>query len=90
MRSDESFWSLEERKTIKILLSKASIDAASCWSSLFSDGRFSADLWTADEMQKKLTLQRLQAEVTKMMLQYFRLEILETRLFQFNTFLSKF
>lgn len=44
-------------------MAKANPDAANCWSSLFADGSYGTDPWVLDQMQRKLTLQRLQTEV---------------------------
>ncbi|KAG8579117.1 hypothetical protein GDO81_010723 [Engystomops pustulosus] len=59
--SDESTWTLEDKKLIRIVLTKTNRDAGNCWSSLL-EGEYSADPWVQDEMQKKLTLERFQRE----------------------------
>ncbi|NP_001088851.1 NudC domain containing 2 L homeolog [Xenopus laevis] len=59
--TDEATWTLEDRKLIRIVLTKTNRDAGNCWSSLL-EGEYSADPWIQDEMQKKLTLERFQRE----------------------------
>ncbi|NP_001016379.1 nudC domain-containing protein 2 [Xenopus tropicalis] len=59
--SDEATWTLEDRKLIRIILTKTNRDAGNCWTSLL-EGDYSADPWIQDEMQKKLTLERFQRE----------------------------
>ncbi|KAG8579118.1 hypothetical protein GDO81_010723 [Engystomops pustulosus] len=51
----------EDKKLIRIVLTKTNRDAGNCWSSLL-EGEYSADPWVQDEMQKKLTLERFQRE----------------------------
>ncbi|XP_040298092.1 nudC domain-containing protein 2 isoform X2 [Bufo bufo] len=59
--SDESTWTLEDKKLIRIVLTKSNRDAGNCWPSLL-EGEYSADPWVQEEMQKKLTLERFQRE----------------------------
>ncbi|KAG8439083.1 hypothetical protein GDO86_005334 [Hymenochirus boettgeri] len=59
--SDEATWTLEDRKLIRIILTKTNRDAGNCWESLL-DGEYSAGPWVQDQMQKKLTLERFQRE----------------------------
>ena len=47
---------------MRIILVKSGRDAANCWHSLLSN-EYSADPWTFNEMEKKLTLERFQKEV---------------------------
>ncbi|KAG9490848.1 hypothetical protein GDO78_006270 [Eleutherodactylus coqui] len=51
----------EDKKLIRIVLTKSNRDAGNCWPSLL-EGEYSADPWVQDEMQKKLTLERFQRE----------------------------
>ncbi|XP_063784818.1 nudC domain-containing protein 2 isoform X2 [Pseudophryne corroboree] len=51
----------EDKKLIRIVLTKCNRDAGNCWPSLLED-EYSADPWIQDEMQKKLTLERFQRE----------------------------
>ncbi|XP_073476934.1 nudC domain-containing protein 2 [Aquarana catesbeiana] len=60
-KSDESTWTLEDKKLIRIVLTKSNRDAGNCWPSLL-EGEYSADPWLQDQMQKKLTLERFQRE----------------------------
>lgn len=53
----------EDKSMIRICLSKAHNTAAHCWPSLLK-GKYEVDPFTFDEMQKKLTLQRFQLEVS--------------------------
>ena len=48
---------------------KSSRDAASGWKSLLAN-EYSADPWTFNEMEKKLTLERFQKEVTPVFLRF--------------------
>uniref|UniRef100_A0A8C5Q2W6 NudC domain-containing protein 2 n=2 Tax=Leptobrachium leishanense TaxID=445787 RepID=A0A8C5Q2W6_9ANUR len=59
--SDEGTWTLEDRKLIRIILTKSDRSAGNCWASLL-EGEYSADPLVQDEMQKKLTLERFQRE----------------------------
>lgn len=52
----------EDKKLLRICLPKVLTTADQCWKSLLK-GQYEADLYTLDEMQKKLTLQRYQFEV---------------------------
>ncbi|KAH9513938.1 NudC domain-containing protein 2 [Bulinus truncatus] len=61
VHADDAVWTLEDKCLIRICLSKAHNTAAHCWPSLLV-GKYEADLFTFDEMQKKLTLQRFQYE----------------------------
>jgi len=66
---DESTWSLEDRKLIRIQLVKALKDS-NCWNALFKANSnqggdqkgetYACDLLTFDEMQKKQTLENYQ------------------------------
>lgn len=53
---------LEDNELVRIILVKSGRDAANCWHSLLSN-EYSADPWTFNEMEKKLTLERFQKEV---------------------------
>ncbi|XP_053320355.1 nudC domain-containing protein 2 [Spea bombifrons] len=59
--SDEATWTLEDRKLIRIILTKSNRSAGNCWASLLEE-EYSADPWVQDEMQKKLTLEKFQRE----------------------------
>ncbi|XP_042214103.1 nudC domain-containing protein 2-like [Homarus americanus] len=62
VRTDETVWTLEDKKILHIVLSKA--DACSketLWEGLLADD-FLADPWTAQEMRKKLDLERFQID----------------------------
>lgn len=61
VHADEAVWTLEDKKFIRICLSKAHNTASHCWPSLLKD-QYKVDPHTYDEMQKKLTLQRFQFE----------------------------
>lgn len=52
---------------VRICLVKADKTAGSCWHSLLTD-QFAADPFVADQMQQKLTLQRFQLEVSKLLM----------------------
>lgn len=60
---DESTWSVEDKKFLRIFLIKSSKKKEdACWSSLFEGGEYTVDPFTKDQMQKKLTLERFQIE----------------------------
>lgn len=62
VRSDDSIWTLEDKKIVHIALTKA--DACSketLWEGLLKDN-FLADPWTVHEMRKKLDLEHFQIE----------------------------
>ncbi|RUS74235.1 hypothetical protein EGW08_018003 [Elysia chlorotica] len=61
VHADEAVWTLEDKRYVRICLSKSHSTAAHCWPSLLV-GQFKVDPVTFDEMQKKLTLQRFQFE----------------------------
>lgn len=52
----------EDNELVRIILVKSGRDAANCWHSLLTN-EYSADPWTFNEMEKKLTLERFQKEV---------------------------
>lgn len=58
---DESTWSVEDNKTIRILLVK-SLGEADCWTSLFKDNKCAPNAWVLEEMKKKLALERHQIQ----------------------------
>ncbi|NXA32287.1 NUDC2 protein, partial [Eudromia elegans] len=59
--ADEGTWTLEDRKLIRIVLTKTNRDAGNCWTSLL-ENEYAADPWVQDQMQRKLTLERFQRE----------------------------
>ncbi|XP_054720238.1 nudC domain-containing protein 2-like [Uloborus diversus] len=60
---DESTWTLEERKKILILLTKAEkFTHENLWVSLLKDGGFAANPYVQHEMLKKLDLEKFQIE----------------------------
>lgn len=58
------FVCLEDRKMVRIVLTKTKRDAANCWASLL-ESEYAADPWVQDQMQRKLTLERFQKEVSQ-------------------------
>lgn len=44
---------LEDRKMVRIVLTKTKRDAANCWTSLL-ESEYAADPWVQDQMQRKL------------------------------------
>ncbi|XP_026690226.2 nudC domain-containing protein 2-like [Ciona intestinalis] len=60
--TEESVWSLEDRKLVRILLAKAKKTNGTCWKSLFLDGSCAPDEWTFDQMQRKFTLEKYQVQ----------------------------
>ena len=59
--ADEGTWTPEDRKMVRIVLTKTKRDAANCWTSLL-ESDYAADPWVQDQMQRKLTLERFQKE----------------------------
>lgn len=57
------FHSTEDRQLIRIVLMKTNRDAGNCWTSLL-ENEYAADPWVQDQMQRKLTLERFQREVS--------------------------
>ena len=57
------FLFVEDKKLIRIVLPKADTGGHPCWKSLLI-GQFEADAWTLEQMQKKITLERFQIEVS--------------------------
>ena len=49
---------------IHIVFTKMRRDAANCWTSLL-ESDYAADPWVQDQMQRKLTLERFQKEVSQ-------------------------
>ena len=65
---------LEDNELVRIILVKSSRDAASGWKSLLVS-EYSADPWTFNEMEKKLTLERFQKEVTSVLISFNQIKI---------------
>ncbi|XP_059141086.1 nudC domain-containing protein 2-like [Physella acuta] len=61
VHADDTVWTLEDKRMIRICLSKSHNTAAHCWPSLLV-GKYAADPVIYDQMQRKLTLQRFQYE----------------------------
>jgi len=64
IQTDESVWTLEDNKLVRIQLLKSIADPTNphcCWSGLMVD-QFLADPYVKNEMEKKLTLQRFALE----------------------------
>ena len=49
---------------MRIVLVKSDRDAGNCWRSLL-EGQYECDVMTMDRMEKKMTLERFQREVSK-------------------------
>ncbi|KAK3737965.1 hypothetical protein QZH41_009199, partial [Actinostola sp. cb2023] len=58
---DESVWTVEDQKLIRIVLVKSQRDPSKGWKSLLTD-QYQTDPFTFNEMEKKLTLERFQKE----------------------------
>ncbi|XP_074651400.1 nudC domain-containing protein 2-like [Tubulanus polymorphus] len=61
IHSDESCWTLEDRKRIQICLPKSEPSASNIWKSLL-ENQYEADAITFDKISQKMTLQRFQFE----------------------------
>ena len=53
----------EDKKLLRIVLVKSDRDAGNCWRSLL-EGQYECDAMTMDQMEKKMTLERFQREVS--------------------------
>jgi len=63
IKVDESIWTIEEKKTLRIVLTKANYSTKEAvWTSLF-ENEFAADKETEKLMRAKLDLERFQLEV---------------------------
>ena len=61
VRAEESTWTLEDRRLLRVLLAKAHTSAKdNCWPALMADGTCALDAHTRDQVERKLTLQRFQ------------------------------
>lgn len=80
----------EDRKKVQIMLVKSRRSADNCWPSLFVD-QYKADPLTFDDMEKKMTLERFQKEVSsKMMMDHYKVLSLSNLLFITSTSLRTF
>ncbi|XP_062608745.1 nudC domain-containing protein 2-like [Saccostrea cucullata] len=61
IHADESVWTLEDKKFLRLCLPKSHVGAENCWDSLLV-GQYRTDPWTFDQMEKKATLQKFQQE----------------------------
>ncbi|CAD5112515.1 DgyrCDS1728 [Dimorphilus gyrociliatus] len=61
IKPDDSIWTIEDKKMIRICLCKGREVAANLWKSLLKN-QYEANILEQDNMQKKLTLQRYQLE----------------------------
>ena len=57
------FLMIEDGKLLRIVLAKSDRSAANCWRSLL-EGQYESDSWVFSEMEKKMTLERFQREVS--------------------------
>ncbi|XP_047003605.1 nudC domain-containing protein 2-like [Schistocerca americana] len=63
VHGDETAWTIEDRKTLTIILSKADYSVNDeAWTALMEDGSYRPDMLTAHEMRQKLDLERFQIE----------------------------
>lgn len=56
-------FSLEDRSLLRIVLVKSHREASNCWKSLL-EGQYAVSPLVLDQMEKKLTLERFQTEVS--------------------------
>ncbi|XP_033123578.1 nudC domain-containing protein 2-like isoform X1 [Anneissia japonica] len=61
VHADECLWDLEDRKLLRLTLTKGNPTAENCWQSLLKE-QYAADPMKFDQMEKKLTLERFQNE----------------------------
>ena len=62
---DDSVWTIEDRKLLRIQLVKANVKKGEAWVSLLKEGeeKFEPDAVTLHEMRKKIDLEMFQIEV---------------------------
>lgn len=58
---------VEDQSLLRIVLVKSHRDASNCWRSLL-EGQYESNAWEWDQMEKKLTLERFQSEVSTSLL----------------------
>ena len=58
------FFLTEDGNVVRIVLVKSERDAANCWKALLV-GEYEANPWEFQNMEKKLTLERFQREVSR-------------------------
>ena len=54
----------EDNKLLRVVLVKSDRSASNCWKSLLEGGQYKCNPWVLDQMEKKLTLERFQREVS--------------------------
>ena len=54
----------EDNKLLRVVLAKSDRSASNCWKSLLEGGQYKCNPWVLDQMEKKLTLERFQREVS--------------------------
>ena len=54
----------EDNKLLRVVLVKSDRSASNCWKSLLEGGQYKCNPWVLDQMEKKLTLERFQKEVS--------------------------
>ncbi|XP_035294038.1 nudC domain-containing protein 2-like [Cricetulus griseus] len=59
--SDQGTWTWEDRKMVRIVLTKTKRDTSKCWTSLL-ESDYAADPLVQDQMQRKLTFERFQKQ----------------------------
>lgn len=57
------FCASEDKTLLRIVLAKSHREASNCWRSLL-EGQYESNAWELDQMEKKLTLERFQSEVS--------------------------
>ncbi|XP_066288179.1 nudC domain-containing protein 2-like isoform X3 [Branchiostoma lanceolatum] len=59
--TDDFLWTVEDNKLLRIVITKSERSGRDCWKSLL-DGQYPADPQVHDNMEKKLTMERVQRE----------------------------
>ena len=54
----------EDNKLLRMVLVKSDRNASNCWKSPMEGGQYKCNPWVLDQMEKKLTLERFQREVS--------------------------
>ncbi|XP_035681420.1 nudC domain-containing protein 2-like isoform X1 [Branchiostoma floridae] len=59
--TDDFLWTVEDNKLLRIVITKSDRTGRDCWQSLLQ-GQYPADPQVYDDMEKKLTMERVQRE----------------------------
>jgi len=63
---DDSFWTLEDKKLLRIVLHKREMDDQNVWKSLLDNNEYPVNAEEWENVEKKLSLERFQKDSDKM------------------------